>query len=116
MKCKLTSHTPLIMTPRFFGIKWTAASDVLICAADRPMSKTFKSAQEIEDFIAKYAPRGEEDTPEMIIARVEQWMIAGATALPREKTLQQRERYFGKVKFSALHELLLRAKDNDGVL
>lgn len=88
----------------------------LFCAADRPMPKTFKSAQEIEDFIAEHVPRGEEDTPEMIIARVEEWMIAGATALPREKTLRQRKKYFGKVKFSALQELLLRAKDSDGVL
>lgn len=80
------------------------------------MPKTFKSAQEIEDFIAEHVPRGEEDTPEMIIARVEEWMIAGATALPREKTLRQREKYFGEVKFSTLQELLLRAKDNDGVL
>lgn len=88
----------------------------LFSATDRPMPKTFRSAQEIKDFITEHVPRGEEDTPEMIIARVEEWMIAGATALPREKTLRQREKYFGKVKFSALQELLLRAKDNDGVL
>lgn len=88
----------------------------LFGAVDRPMPKTFKSAQEIEDFIAEHVPRGEEDTPQMIIARVEEWMIAGATALPREKTLRQRKKYFGKVKFSALQELLVRAKDSDGVL
>lgn len=87
----------------------------LLCAADRPMPKTFKAAQEIENFIAENVTRSEEDTPEMIIARVEEWMIAGATALPREKTLRQRKKYFGKVKFSALQELLLRAKDSDGV-
>lgn len=88
----------------------------LFYATDRPMPKTFKSAQEIEDSIAEHVARGEEDTPEVIIARVEEWMIAGATALPRDKTLRQRKKYFGKVKFSALQELLLRAKDNDGVL
>lgn len=91
-------------------------TDVLFCATDRPLPKTFKSVQEIEDFIAEHAPRCEEDKPEMIIARVDQWMVASATALPREKTLRQREKYFGKVKFSTLQELLLRAKDNDGVL
>lgn len=80
------------------------------------MPKTFKSAQEIEDFIAGHAARGEEDTPELIIAHVEEWMIAGATAPPREKTLIQREKYFGKVRFSTLHELLVRAKDKDGVV
>lgn len=89
---------------------------MLFCATDRPLPKTIKSVQEIEDFIAEHAPLCGEDTPEMIIARVDQWMIAGATALPREKTLRQREKYFGKVKFSTLQELLLRAKDNDGVL
>lgn len=80
------------------------------------MPKTFKSAQEIEGFITEHADRGEEDRHEMIIARVEQWMIAGATALPKEKTLRQREKYFGKVKFSTLQELLVRAKDMDGVV
>lgn len=80
------------------------------------MPKTFKSAQEVESFIAEHAAPGEEDTHEMIIARVDQWMIAGATALPREKTIRQREKYFGKVKFSTLQELLVRAKDQDGVL
>lgn len=80
------------------------------------MPKTFKSAQEIEDFIAEHVAQDEEDTHGMIIARVEQWMIAGATALPREKTLRQREKFFGRVKFATLQELLVRAKDQDGVL
>lgn len=88
----------------------------MLCATDRPMPKTLKSAQEIEDFIAEHVAQDEEDTHEMIIARVEQWMIAGATAVPREKTLRQREKFFGRVKFATLQELLVRAKDQDGVL
>lgn len=113
------SNFSLTISPPFFGKpnKWDGIiiTDVL-CATDRPMPKTFKSAQGVEDFIAEHAGRGDEDTHEMIIARVEQWMIAGATAVPREKTLRQRGKFFGKVKFSTLQELLVRAKDQDGVL
>lgn len=57
----------------------------------------------------------DKDTPELEIARVEEWMIAGASACPREKTLRQRAKYFSNVKFSTLVELLQLAKEREFV-
>lgn len=59
-------------------------------------------------FITEHA--NDEDVAELELAHVEEWMIAGAAACPREKTLRQRAKYFGEVKFSSLDELLRLAE------
>lgn len=44
------------------------------------------------------------------LAEMDDWIVSGASALPRAKTLSQRERYFGNVEFSGLREVLERAE------
>ncbi|KAI8166600.1 hypothetical protein K4K50_008302 [Colletotrichum sp. SAR 10_71] len=39
-------------------------------------------------------------------ATIDEWSLAGATAVPLEEALHQRERYFGEVKFRDINELL----------
>lgn len=48
-------------------------------------------------------------TREEEIAQVEEWMVAGASACPREKTLKQRETYFSNVEFHTISEFLKEA-------
>ena len=50
------------------------------------------------------------DAAKLEIAHLDQWTIAGASACPRKKTLEQRDKYFGKLKFSSLEELLRLAE------
>ncbi|KAI8265715.1 hypothetical protein K4K58_010979 [Colletotrichum sp. SAR11_239] len=39
-------------------------------------------------------------------ATIDEWSLAGATAVPLEEALHQRKRYFGEVKFRDINELL----------
>lgn len=41
---------------------------------------------------------------------MDEWIVTGATACPKDKTLRQREKYFSGIKFSTLEELLQRAE------
>jgi hypothetical protein len=70
---------------------------------------SYKSANNIERYITEHSDQ--EDEPGLVIARVEEWMIAGASACPCEKTLRQREKYFSTLKFSTLAELLSIARN-----
>jgi hypothetical protein len=72
------------------------------------MEVSHKSAESIERYIIDHKNDG--DTLELTIAMVEEWMISGASACPREKTLAQRVKYFSNVKFSSLEELLKYSK------
>ena len=74
----------------------------------RPLEKLYRSVEEVERTVAAYA--GREDAVELENAHRDLWMLAGASACPREKTLEQQEKYFGKLKFSTLEELLELAK------
>lgn len=44
---------------------------------------------------------------------LDEWMLAGAAACPRDKTLRQRAKYFRNVEFSGLSQLLSRATKTD---
>jgi len=59
------------------------------------MSKSYKAAAEIEP------------------GSLDEWMTAGAAACPKEKTLRQREKYFGRMKFASISELLQLAESKD---
>ncbi|KAL9101301.1 MAG: hypothetical protein Q9187_009260, partial [Circinaria calcarea] len=67
--------------------------------------KSYKSVEEIEA-----ACTNTKDAAELEAAHLDQWTVAGASACPREKTLEQRDKYFGKLKFSSLEELLRLAE------
>ena len=54
-------------------------------------------------------------TEDMELAQVEDLMITGCMACPKEKTLRQREKYFPGLRFLALEELLRLAAEVDFV-
>ncbi|MCJ1350965.1 MAG: hypothetical protein MMC33_000947 [Icmadophila ericetorum] len=53
------------------------------------------------------------DSFEYMIACNDQWSITGGAALPQEKTLRQRTKYFSNMKFSTLEEVLRRSQKAD---
>jgi hypothetical protein len=55
------------------------------------LEKSYKTAEEIE--------QAANDSLDL-------WMISGAAACPKEKTLSQRDRYFSGIKFFTLDHLL----------
>ena len=44
----------------------------------------------------------------LYLASVEEMMITGSGACPREKTMKQREKFFRGLEFTTLEELLLK--------
>lgn len=75
------------------------------------MEITYKTEAEIARGATK--DHDGELTREGEIAQVEEWMLAGASACPREKTLKHREKYFSRVKFHTISELLQEAGNQD---
>ncbi|MCJ1404226.1 hypothetical protein MMC11_007451 [Xylographa trunciseda] len=78
-----------------------------------PLNKSYRAVDAIEKSII--ACMDSEDANGLEIAHRDQWMVAGASACPREKTLEQRDKYFSKVRFSGLEELLRLAERVDFV-
>ncbi|KAG9241337.1 hypothetical protein BJ878DRAFT_233823 [Calycina marina] len=79
----------------------------------QPLETTYKSKDKILEFINNNDQL--ELSHDMEIALVEEWMISGAAACPREKTLLQKEKYFKSVKFFSLQEMLQHAEKVDFV-
>ncbi len=76
------------------------------------MAVSYRSKEEILSLLSSDTADGEL-TDVMEIAQLDEWMITGASACPREKTLLQREKYFKNVKFMNLKELLREAEKAD---
>jgi hypothetical protein len=49
------------------------------------------------------------------LAEAEEWTVSGATACPEDKTRRQLVKYFSKIKFSTLEELLIQAEAVDKI-
>lgn len=75
------------------------------------MPRTHRSEAEIQDSIAKHVADGDSGALEM--AQIEELMVMACLACPKEKTLRQRETYFGQVGFLDLEHLLRRAEEVD---
>ena len=58
---------------------------------------------------------GAELSDEVVLAQVEEAMVIGSLSCPKEKTLRQRGKYFPRLHFRGLHELLRLAKEVDFV-
>jgi hypothetical protein len=72
------------------------------------MPVTYRSWESIQKTLA------ESDDPEALeVAQIEEMMVLGCLACPREKTLRQREKYFSGVGFMGLEELLEYAEGVD---
>lgn len=82
--------------------------------ADRPIPKTHTPAQEIRDYVAANLDNDQVYAVQAVMC--DEWSIDGATVVPKETTLRQREKYFGNCRFSTLQEVLQRAKGVKGVV
>lgn len=82
--------------------------------ADRPIPRTHTPAAEIRDYVAANLDNDQVYAVQAVMC--DEWCIDGATAVPKEKTLRQREKYFKDCKFSGLEEVLQMAKSKEGVL
>jgi hypothetical protein len=70
------------------------------------MDKTYRSKEDIAR--DKLLPLTDENAEALYLASVEEMMINGSGACPREKTLAQREKYFPNLRFTTLEELLVQ--------
>jgi hypothetical protein len=71
------------------------------------MEITYKAVAEFESTTSE--GHGSGLSREEEIAQVDEWIVAGASACPREKTLRQRSTYFSNLKFHTISELLQEA-------
>ncbi|KJZ75320.1 hypothetical protein HIM_05246 [Hirsutella minnesotensis 3608] len=71
----------------------------------RPMTKTFRSEEDI--YRDSMLPPTADNAETVYVASVEEMMISGSGACPREKTIRQRSKYFNNLQFTTLEELLL---------
>jgi hypothetical protein len=97
----------MVMTTLFYSSIISDSSGV-----GRQLSKTSKPAREIKDYVEE---RLQKTDPQTLLAQVEEWSIEGASSCPREKVFIQREKYFKKLNFITIEELLELAKTLDFV-
>ncbi len=74
----------------------------------RPLPRTNISLEQIQRNLIEHENGGDPD--KYVISQVDDWSVSGACALPREKTLRQKEKYFSKLDFVTLSEVLERAE------
>ncbi|KAI4251761.1 MAG: hypothetical protein LQ352_004673 [Teloschistes flavicans] len=80
----------------------------------RSMPVTYKTWSEIRNALTAHAH--DEDTSALELAQVEEMMVMGCLACPKEKTARQRTNFFKDVAFRDLRTLLSDAKEMEGVL
>ena len=78
------------------------------------MPLTYKSWDEIQQSLAAHAH--DEDLTALELAQIEEMMVMGYLACPKEKTMRQREKYFKNVAFRDLRTLLRCAENTVGVV
>ena len=81
--------------------------------AGRPLLTSYKSALEIANWLAEHPNDEDRVTEKGTVACVEEWWLAGASACPQAKALEQRKRFFANCQCSGLEDLLERAKHID---
>ena len=77
------------------------------------MPRTHKSWDEIQESLTKHVADG--DFAALEIAQVEEMMLIGCLTCPREKTLMQRAKFFGNVKFLDLKQILTLSEKGDPI-
>lgn len=75
---------------------------------DRPMEKTYRSKEQIDRDVS--LPPTAENLEVLYLASVEEMMITGSGACPREKTIRQRGKFFEDLSFTTLEGLLLQTR------
>ncbi len=77
------------------------------------MPRTHKSRDEISKSLEEHVADG--DFAALELAQIEEMMVLGCLSCPKEKTLRQRAKYFGKVKFLDLQRMLTLAEKEDSM-
>lgn len=95
------------------SLHFVSDTDPLCAIVGRSMPRTHQSEDEIQGSIAKHVADG--DTAALEQAQIEEMMVLGCLACPKEKTLRQRDKYFGQVEFLDLEHLLRLAETEDVV-
>jgi hypothetical protein len=75
------------------------------------MNKTYRSKEDI--FRDKSLPPTAENTEALYLASVEEMMVNGSGACPRQKTIAQREKFFPNFHFTTLEELLVQTRSGE---
>lgn len=91
--------------------EWTTfnkAIEILEKFYGRPLPRTNISLDQIQRNLIEHENGSDPD--KYVISQVDDWMVSGGCALPRPKTLRQREKYFGTLNFVTLLEVLERAE------
>ena len=70
------------------------------------MEKTYKSKEQIDH--DTLLPPTAENLEALYLASVEEMMITGSGACPREKTIRQRGKFFENLSFTTLEGLLVQ--------
>ena len=76
----------------------------------RQVPQTHKTLKEIQHSLMT-----SETMEDRMLAQMEEVMVMGCLACPKEKTLRQREKYFKGLRFLGLEDLLRYAEDVDFV-
>ena len=74
------------------------------------MEKTYKSKEQIDR--DTLLPPTAENLEALSLASVEEMMITGSGACPREKTIRQRGKFFENLNFNTLEGLLLQTRSS----
>lgn len=76
----------------------------------RPMHRTQKTIEEIHHSLEASA-----NIEESMLAQIEEMMVMGCLACPKEKTLRQRKKYFNRLRFFGLESMLMHAESGDSI-
>ncbi|KAL0062103.1 hypothetical protein AAF712_011030 [Marasmius tenuissimus] len=82
----------------YYGPRW----------GDGPMKKTRRSAAEVETALTEHA--SDEDPSSLWKAYMDEWNVTGASAVPWDIVMRQRERYFDGIGFRSIQQLMKDAE------
>ncbi|KAI4090958.1 MAG: hypothetical protein L6R37_007813 [Teloschistes peruensis] len=77
----------------------------------RPIEKTYTPEEEIRAYVEANLDSMQEYAVQAVMC--DEFSIDGATACPKEKTLEQREKFFKDLHFSSIKEVLQKAEEVD---
>ncbi|KAL4969862.1 NAD(P)-binding protein [Aspergillus stella-maris] len=86
---------------------FNAAAAVLGTFYGRSLNRKYRSVKDINTSLAEY--NKQENREDIGVVELEQCILKGALAVPMEKTLWQRDKYFSGINFMSLEEVVLKA-------
>ncbi|KAL4959266.1 MFS general substrate transporter [Aspergillus stella-maris] len=74
----------------------------------RPFKRVYRSLAQIAASIEDYKSGVQTHTG--FVAEIEEWTVSGATACPKERTIEQHERFFAGMQFLTVEDMLRKAE------